>query len=158
MNWERITPLLPLAPKNAPFANAEETEATERLWSFGKVSSAACTAARMVKSMLVPVSPSGTGNTFSALMASRYSSRQLVASEKACLSSCPRSWSMLNPSSRFIGSVVWAYCGMQQALQGKFIRRLCDCWQLYLMPNSSTHGWNRVVRSSYSSQVTEVQH
>ena len=42
---------------------------------------------RMVSSMLVPVSPSGTGKTLTAFIASRCNSRAWVAAANACLRS-----------------------------------------------------------------------
>ena len=59
--WERITPELPLAPLSAPMDNAEATPSTV----VGFVCLISATARCMVMDMFVPVSPSGTGKTFS---------------------------------------------------------------------------------------------
>jgi hypothetical protein len=56
MIWERMTPLLPRAPMSAPCAAAAETAAT-----VGSAFRAYASAERIVWSMFVPVSPSGTG-------------------------------------------------------------------------------------------------
>ena len=56
MTCERITPLFPRAPMSAPYAAAALT-----LSIAGSASRACFTAARIVWSMFVPVSPSGTG-------------------------------------------------------------------------------------------------
>ena len=58
--WERITPELPLAPFKAPLLTASAM--SSRL--FVVIMLTSLTAERIVIDMLVPVSPSGTGNTF----------------------------------------------------------------------------------------------
>ena len=71
-NCDRITPLFPRAPQNAPVAMLSATEPAD------VASSSLCICsmpARNVNSMLVPVSPSGTGKTLSAFAASRYNSK-----------------------------------------------------------------------------------
>ena len=73
MNWEKMTPLLPRAPSSAPRAIALLIEPTVADAASG---TSAEVAARSVSSMLMPVSPSGTGKTLSALMASALASRQ----------------------------------------------------------------------------------
>ena len=65
----KITPELPRAPSSAPLAAIRA--ATDRLAS-GPASSRPLHAARIVAAMLVPVSPSGTGNTFSSSTVRRF--------------------------------------------------------------------------------------
>ena len=69
-NWASISPELPRAPSSAELAIFFEISATELDAYPFKSSSTDFT----VKSMLVPVSPSGTGNTFNALMVSLFTS------------------------------------------------------------------------------------
>ena len=73
MNWEKMTPLLPRAPSSAPRAIALLIEPTVADAASG---TSAEVAARSVSNMLMPVSPSGTGKTLSALIASALASRQ----------------------------------------------------------------------------------
>ena len=84
-NWERMTPLLPLAPMRAPRAMAEATSAAEPVLT----PAASSTTASMVRCMLVPVSPSGTGNTLRAFTASTLADSRAVASENMVLRSPP---------------------------------------------------------------------
>lgn len=63
-SWERMTPELPRAPLSAPRATAWAT--TEALALSTPMSS--FTAETIVSDILVPVSPSGTGNTLRASM------------------------------------------------------------------------------------------
>jgi len=77
--WERMTPELPRAPISAP---SETTRATWDTVSCGRESSSA-SAARMVRDMFVPVSPSGTGKTFSELTMSTCASSQALAERNA---------------------------------------------------------------------------
>ena len=58
-----MTPELPRAPMRAPWAAACITADTE----CSETGDISCTLACMVRNMLVPVSPSGTGKTLSAL-------------------------------------------------------------------------------------------
>ena len=63
-SWERITPEFPLAPRKEP-----EDIALHKDWISGSaMASTSLEADNMVMVILVPVSPSGTGNTFSSLM------------------------------------------------------------------------------------------
>ena len=85
MNWEKMTPLLPRAPSRAAraialliaptVADAESGISTE-------------VAARSVSVMLMPVSPSGTGKTLRALMASALASRHAAPDRTSCRKSC----------------------------------------------------------------------
>ena len=60
MNWETMTPELPRAPKITEEAIFLDTESRSTT-----LSSTDCSPLTMVVTMLVPVSPSGTGNTLS---------------------------------------------------------------------------------------------
>ncbi len=62
-----MTPELPRAPMSAPRLAAA---ATRSAGASRPTSSASSSAARTVATMFVPVSPSGTGNTFRALISS----------------------------------------------------------------------------------------
>ena len=70
-SWDKITPELPLAPRSEPediaFAIDTISGCSKALTSFA--------AARIVIDIFVPVSPSGTGNTFSSLIHSFLDSR-----------------------------------------------------------------------------------
>ncbi len=57
-SWERMTPELPRAPISEPCAMAEQTASIDALAPRG---SSSATTDSMVRVMLVPVSPSGTG-------------------------------------------------------------------------------------------------
>ena len=72
---ERMTPELPRAPRS--MAEAAQSAAAPRVGKLFLESSAA--AAPMVRLMLVPVSPSGTGKTFSSLMSCLFCSRAAFA-------------------------------------------------------------------------------
>ena len=76
---ERITPELPLAPLKEP------EEMAFASWSMvGFSNSATSLAAAMIVSVIfVPVSPSGTGNTFSSLIQSFLASRPFAPARKA---------------------------------------------------------------------------
>ena len=65
--WLVITPELPRAPMSAP---NDAAAATRSAGASAPTPSASMRAARTVASMFVPVSPSGTGNTFRALISS----------------------------------------------------------------------------------------
>ena len=70
-NWERITPEFPLAPLNEP-----EEIAFASSFMVGFSSSLTAFAADIIViDILVPVSPSGTGKTFSSLIHSFFASR-----------------------------------------------------------------------------------
>ncbi|MNN61945.1 hypothetical protein D3C81_1772080 [compost metagenome] len=62
-NCDRITPELPRAPISRPLERASAALPKCGFWRFFNSS----TPEVMVRFILVPVSPSGTGNTFSAL-------------------------------------------------------------------------------------------
>src|SRR5262249_47744990 len=80
-----MTPELPRAPISAPRASCSATRCAD-----GSSSSAmAVVPAFIVAAMLLPESPSGTGNTFSALMASLCSSSQACPARMARFRSCP---------------------------------------------------------------------
>ena len=70
-SWDKITPELPLAPRREPeeiaFAIATISGFSSAFTSFA--------ADRIVSVIFVPVSPSGTGNTFNSLMNSFFASR-----------------------------------------------------------------------------------
>ena len=87
MNWEKMTPLLPRAPSSAPRAIALLIVPTVADAASG---TSADVAARSVSVMLMPVSPSGTGKTLSALMASalasRHSAPETTSRRKPCAS------------------------------------------------------------------------
>ncbi len=74
--WLAMTPELPRAPISAPKLIAAATRSAS---AFGSTLSASSSAARTVASMLDPVSPSGTGNTFRALISSTLASRLATA-------------------------------------------------------------------------------
>ena len=84
-NCERITPLLPLAPISAARAIADATSAA----AAPSRRPASSMTSRMVRYMLMPVSPSGTGNTLSALIASTLRSRSSAAPENIARRSSP---------------------------------------------------------------------
>jgi len=73
-NWDKITPELPLAPLKEPdeiaFARDFMSGFSSALTSFA--------ADMIVIDILVPVSPSGTGNTFNSLIHSFFASRFLA--------------------------------------------------------------------------------
>ena len=71
-NWDKITPELPLAPRSEPEEIAFAKSSIEGL-SPNAVTSLA--ADKIVNVILVPVSPSGTGNTFNSLIHSFFASR-----------------------------------------------------------------------------------
>ena len=75
-----ITPELPRAPISAPNAAAAATRSAE---TVGPSASASASAARTVAIMFEPVSPSGTGKTFSALTSSTLASSAAAAARKA---------------------------------------------------------------------------
>src|SRR5438034_2008909 len=83
--WDRITPELPRAPISAPCA-ARLAMAERSGSSSPRMSS---TADCSVKSMLVPVSPSGTGKTLSASTSSRLIVSQASEPSRASLNSWP---------------------------------------------------------------------
>ena len=69
-NWDKITPEFPLAPRKEPEEIA--LASVSIVGSFSAATSLA--AAMMVIVIFVPVSPSGTGNTFSSLIHSFFAS------------------------------------------------------------------------------------
>ena len=73
-SWDRITPELPLAPRRDPEEIAFAISFIAGL--FNAVTSFA--ADIIVIDILVPVSPSGTGNTFNSLIHSFFDSRFLA--------------------------------------------------------------------------------
>ena len=73
--WDKITPEFPLAPIKAPLANFLEVSPIDSEFKF----SISLTAALNVIDIFVPVSPSGTGNTFKALTKSLSSNNLLLA-------------------------------------------------------------------------------
>src|SRR2546422_4570649 len=83
--WDRITPELPRAPMSAP-CEARLAMAERSGSSSPRMSS---TADCKVKSMLVPVSPSGTGKTLSASTSSRLIVSQASEPSRASLNSWP---------------------------------------------------------------------
>ena len=80
-----MTPELPRAPMSAPWASF----AAMTLADVSLLSAMPRIAACMVADMLEPVSPSGTGKTLRALIASRCSSNQAAPAIRAFLRSCP---------------------------------------------------------------------
>ena len=73
-NWERITPEFPRAPRREP-----EEMAFASVSISGSVSALTSAAADMIVIVIfVPVSPSGTGNTFNSLIHSFFASRFLA--------------------------------------------------------------------------------
>ena len=85
--WLRITPLFPRAPINDPWLIASHVVSNP-----ASAPSSSATTASNVRVMLVPVSPSGTGYTFSRLMPSwwaRMVSRKVITvSRKASAPNC----------------------------------------------------------------------
>ena len=70
-NWDRITPEFPRAPRREP-----DEIAFARSFITGFSTAATSLAAEMIVMLIfVPVSPSGTGNTFSSLIHSFFASR-----------------------------------------------------------------------------------
>ena len=72
--WERITPELPRAPIRLPSAARAATSEIGASCSFADSS----VAARRVRYMFVPVSPSGTGKTLRSLRTCRYFLKKYV--------------------------------------------------------------------------------
>ena len=70
-SWDKITPELPLAPLKEPDEMALQRE---RISGFS-IAATSLAADMMVRVILVPVSPSGTGNTFKSLIHSFLDSR-----------------------------------------------------------------------------------
>src|ERR671935_384238 len=83
--WERMTPELPRAPIRLPWAAMRAILLTSVALESLMSSTADCS----VSSMLVPVSPSGTGNTFRRLTSSWLAASQVSDPSSACLKSCP---------------------------------------------------------------------
>ena len=73
-NWDKITPELPLAPRNDP---EEIAFANEAMVGFS-IAATSFAADIIVIDIFVPVSPSGTGNTFSSLIHSFLASKLLA--------------------------------------------------------------------------------
>src|SRR5919197_6767747 len=80
-----MTPELPRAPIRLPWAAMRAILLTSVALESLMSSTADCS----VSSMLVPLSPSGTGNTFSRLTSSWLAASQLRDPSSACLKSCP---------------------------------------------------------------------
>lgn len=80
-SWERITPEFPLAPRREP---EEMALARSFILGFSRAATSLA-AAIMVRLMLVPVSPSGTGNTFNSLIHSFLASSSLGSRQKRAL-------------------------------------------------------------------------
>ena len=78
-----MTPLLPREPRRAASESADSMEDDVALRADGLSSSAF-----IVRNMLMPVSPSGTGNTLRALMASIRPSRAMRPCERMRCSPC----------------------------------------------------------------------
>lgn len=78
--WEVMTPELPRAPMRAPVVTALRMSAPEA--PMGRFATL-LTTDWMVSDMFVPVSPSGTGNTFRRFTSSLRSSRTLAAAATA---------------------------------------------------------------------------
>ena len=78
-SWDKITPELPRAPRREPEDNALAMEPMEG----SAMAATSLAAAMMVIVILVPVSPSGTGNTFNSLIHSFFASRFLAAERTA---------------------------------------------------------------------------
>src|SRR6266581_4399416 len=83
--WERITPELPRAPMRLPCEASRAILLTSVAFDSLMSSTADCN----VSSMLVPVSPSGTGNTLSRLTSSWLAASQFRLPSRACLKSGP---------------------------------------------------------------------
>ena len=92
---EAMTPELPRAPMRAPKLIAVATRSAD----CSATPSASARAARTVASMLLPVSPSGTGKTFRALTSSTWSARLSTAARKAASRPAP------SPARRVIGKL-----------------------------------------------------
>src|SRR5690348_1812065 len=75
-NWERSIPELPRAPRIEAWAIASVTEGRGASASMSRRARAT---SRRVRHMLVPVSPSGTGNTFIRFSSSRPAATQSAA-------------------------------------------------------------------------------
>ncbi len=84
--WLVMTPELPRAPMSAPKLAAWATRSAS---APAPARSASSRAARTVASMLVPVSPSGTGKTLSELISSTFASRLATADRKAARNPAP---------------------------------------------------------------------
>ena len=82
INWLRITPELPRAPRREPLAIAFAT--------FSRVGASIAATSRaadmMVMVMFVPVSPSGTGNTFNSLIHSFFAFKLFAPARNAFFS------------------------------------------------------------------------
>ncbi len=91
MIWERMTPELPRAPMSAPRDIAAMMAPAP---SSGQRCASSMTE-RMVRYMLVPVSPSGTGKTLMALTESACFSSQAAAAPNMSRSWLPeRDWTV----------------------------------------------------------------
>ena len=78
-SWERMTPELPLAPRREP----EEIAFASDFMSGSAIAATSFAADMIVIDMLVPVSPSGTGNTFSSLIHSFFASKFFAPARNA---------------------------------------------------------------------------
>ena len=83
--WLKITPLLPLAPFKEPKDNAAPTASTLSFFPSRTSFAAVCS----VSDILMPVSPSGTGNTFKASIAFLFFSKNAAATQIISCSSWP---------------------------------------------------------------------
>ena len=144
-NCERITPLFPLAPKNAPWASSLATSPAVTSAPSGHRSMPE----RRVRNMFVPVSPSGTGNTFSAFTTSRLSSRRSKASLNASRSSAPvssfvvdKSWTS-NIAVR-LGARAW---------NSSIILPILNCYQLQTATGCGEYGGVGVGRLTLSAPL-----
>ena len=73
-SWDKITPEFPLAPRRDP----EEIALDKDFISGFSIALTSRAAAMIVMHIFVPVSPSGTGNTFNSLIHSCFASRFLA--------------------------------------------------------------------------------
>ena len=87
--WARIRPLLPRAPRRAAEAIVAATAPADFLLAPGVVSTTLKITDASVRHMLVPVSPSGTGNTLSALISAWLCSTALVEASTIATSPVP---------------------------------------------------------------------
>ena len=96
MICERITPEFPRAPMSAPCDMAASTAPA----AGSAQRSASSIVERIVRYMLVPVSPSGTGKTFTAFTWGMFRSSQTVAAANTSRSSAPEKEAMVGRVTR----------------------------------------------------------
>ena len=99
-NWDKITPELPRAPLKEP---DESAFAIVSIVGFS-IAATSLAAAMIVMVILVPVSPSGTGNTFNSLIHSFFASRPFAAARTAF---CKRAASTDFNSMDFTSSLIY---------------------------------------------------